>query len=113
MPKYKRHHLHVKTKFHLGLKIAVEDLEEAEDELAEVHVTTLAQIEHGKEALSQNARQLGIADKRDLINSFSLVSGLTDQVLVDVFEVWDGDVLLELVIFENFFVDEFDVVHYL
>ena len=56
MPKYRRHHLHVKTKFHLGLKIAVEDLEEAEDELAKVHVTTLAQIEHGKEALSQNAR---------------------------------------------------------
>ena len=80
------------------------------DELAQVDILRLAEVKHGEEAVAQNAGQARVGEHRDLIYALGLFLGLSDEVLEYVFEVGDGDVLLEVFILENFLIDQLDAI---
>ena len=52
--------LHVEGKLQLGVSVRVVDLEESVDEFLEVDVSTGVQVEHGEEALADDAGQLRV-----------------------------------------------------
>ena len=58
-------YLHVKDEFHFRIVVRAVDLEEAIDELLEVHIPLLFLIQYGEEAFSNDARKLGILYARE------------------------------------------------
>ena len=58
-------YLHVKDENHFRIVVRAVDLEEAIDELLEVHIPLLFLIQYGEEAFSNDARKLGILYARE------------------------------------------------
>lgn len=102
--------LHVEDHFHLGVEVAVVDLEESVDEFAQVNEALALEVHDVEEALAYNARQLGVEDQRDLVDAFGFLLALGDQVSVDVLKVGDGDVFLELLVVDDGLFGELDFI---
>ena len=78
------------------------------DELPQVDVVCLGEIKHCKEALADDAWQVGVGEQGDLVDTFVFIVTLGYQVLVNVLEVGHSNILFEFLVLENCVIHKFD-----
>ena len=93
--------LHIERKLDFGLKVTVVNLEESVHKFSEVDELSLAEIKNIHKSFSNDSWQVAIREHCNLVDSLALVIALGDKILVNILEVWNGDVLLELFILED------------
>ena len=80
------------------------------DELPQVDVFRLTQIKHIEKSLADDTWQLGVGEERHLVDSLIFVIRLSNQILVKVLEVGDRNILFEVIVFQDFFVNQLNTV---
>lgn len=73
--------LHVESELKFRLSVRVVDLEKAVDELLEVNVSTVVEVEHSEEALTNDTWKLRVLHKQThsiLLNEITCVSLRSD-----------------------------------
>ena len=87
----------IKDELHLLVELAAIDPQQPREKFFRAEVAVAVRIEHSEETLSQQARQLAVVQKANLVHAFGLVVTATAEILVDVFEVGQTDFHFEVV----------------
>ena len=83
------------------------------DKFSKVDEFSLAKIQNIHKSFADDSWQVAIRKHGDFVDSLAFIIALGHQILVDILEVWNGDVFLKLFVLENGVIHELKLLNFL